>query len=441
MPTYRLSTVIPTSTAAELFRWHARPGAFHRLNPPWDPVEVVERTGSGLEVGVRLTLRARVGPASVQWVSEHTACDEPHGFTDEQQSGPFRSWTHHHRFTDGPEGEAGLTDEIHWEAPLGAVGAAVGGVQGRLERTFAFRHRRTADDLSRHAPYRERPRLRVLITGASGLIGRQLTAFLDAAGHEVVAYRRGQTQDVSGFDAVVHLAGAPISDPRWDDDGKKLILDSRVKTTQTLVEQLLAASEPPRVVVSGSAVGWYGDAGDGVCAEEAPAGDTFLAAVCRAWEAAAQPVAEAGIRLVTLRTGIVLSAAGGFLGSMLPMFRTGMGGPVGSGQQFLPWIHLDDHVALIHEILQNDAFEGPVNATAPQPVRQRRFATTLGRALGRPALAPAPAFAVRAALGRDKADELVLQGQRAVPARAQELGFRWVHPDLLPALRFELGRT
>lgn len=412
------------------------------------------RSGPGLEVGTTLELEARVGPAPVRWRAVHTACSEPSGFTDEQQEGPFSRWVHHHRFLADPEG-AVLEDEIVWAAPLGPIGAALGGVQARLERVFPFRHRRTRDDLARHAPYRDRPRLKVAISGSTGLIGTALTAFLDAGGHEVVPIVRSADRDgivadfvkqkldpadLEGVDVVVHLAGAPIAEEAWSTERRQLIRDSRVLSTATIAQALAAMSTPPPVWITGSAVGYYGAAGAAVCDESAPPGDNFLADVGRQWENAARPAVEAGVRVVTLRTGLVLSAMGGLLGPLLPLFRTGMGGPMGSGEQYMPWIHLDDVLGLIHEAMMDERYVGPVNMTAPEPVTNRAFSKALGRALGRPAVVPAPAAAIKLAMGADRAEELVLTGQRAVPARALELGFEFLHRDLEAALRFELGR-
>ncbi|HHO51305.1 MAG TPA: TIGR01777 family protein [Deltaproteobacteria bacterium] len=454
MPIYHHRSTIADATPEILFAWHERPGAFRRLTPPWDPVRVLDRSGEGLGVGVELQLEVRVGPAPVRWTAVHTRCEPPQGFTDEARSGPFRRWVHHHRFTSAAGG-ALLEDEIEWEAPLGGLGAALGRVERRLERVFDFRHRRTRDDLSRHIRCWDRPRLRVLISGSSGLIGRELTAFLDAGGHEVIPLVRSRDRpgvyasfsegildpaELEGFDAVIHLAGAPIATERWSDARREVIRRSRIDSTALLARTLASLSDPPEVFISGSAVGVYGDSGDAVCTEEASAGDTFLAGVCTEWEAAARPAQEAGIRVVYLRTGLVLSGWGGMLGLMVPLFQAGLGGRLGSGRQQQAWIHLDDHLGLVHEILFDPRYRGPINATAPSPVRQSELAGALGRVLHRPALAPTPAAALRLALGRRKADELVLQGQRAVPAAAEALGFSWLYPELEPALAHALGR-
>lgn len=455
MPTFRLATALPT-TAEALFAWHERPGAFDRLNPPWDPVRVLSRTGRGLEVGVTLSLEARFGPTALRWTTAHTACERPAGFTDEQTSGPFAVWRHQHRFLDQEGGGAVLEDLIDWEPPLGGLGRAVaaGAIGDRIGRAFRFRHRRTRDDLARHAPFRDRPRLKVLVAGASGLVGTALCAFLDAGGHEVVRLGRrgpGPTWDpgagrldsaaLDGVDAVVSLQGAPIAEGAWTDERRAEIRSSRVDGTALLARAMAGRADRPRVWVSGSAVGIYGDGGEAELDESAPAGAGFLAEVGREWEAATAPAEAAGVRVVRLRTGLVLSAAGGLLGALLPVFRAGGGGPVGPGTQHQPWIHLDDLIGAIHHALWDEALTGPLNGVGPAPCPQRDFARTLARVVGRPALVPAPAFAMRAALGRQKADELILAGQRAVPRRLQQAGFRFLFPELEGALRFELGQT
>ena len=237
---------------------------------------------------------------------------------------------------------------------------------------------------------------------------------------------------LEGCDAVVHLAGASIADGRWTPKRKAVIRDSRVDGTRLLCEALAQLSHKPQVLVTGSAVGFYGDAKDREVDEASPVGEGFLADVCQAWERAAQPARDAGIRVVYLRTGLVMDPSGGALSKMVPVFRMGAGGPLGDGRQYMPWITLRDQVRVIQHCIRSD-LEGPVNATAPQPVEQRVFARALGRALRRPAFAPAPRFVIRALLGQ-MGTEALLTGQRAVPRALLDSGFAFLDPELEPAL-------
>jgi hypothetical protein len=277
--------------------------------------------------------------------------------------------------------------------------------------------------------------MRVAVTGASGLIGTRLSSALRARGDEVVgiSLRSGPPSPVAlaGCDAVVHLAGEEVAQ-RWTDKARERIRSSRVEGTRGLVAALAAAEPRPRVLVSASAVGYYGHRGDERLDESAPPGDDFLAQVCVAWEREANAAAGAGVRVVTVRTGVVLSKAGGALAKMLPPFRLGVGGPVAGGRQYVPWIHIDDLVGIYLAAIDNENWSGPVNAEAPEPVTNAEFSKALGRALHRPAIAPVPALAIRLLYG-DMA-EIVTEGQRAIPARALQLGYTFAHPDLDEAL-------
>ncbi|MDL4771224.1 MULTISPECIES: TIGR01777 family oxidoreductase [Thermomonosporaceae] len=295
--------------------------------------------------------------------------------------------------------------------------------------------------------------MKVTLTGSSGLIGTALVRALRADGHEVVRLVRRDpagpdearwdpSGDVDpaaldGADAVVHLAGAGIGDKRWTPEYKRRIRDSRVRGTRTLAAAIAAAGRPPGVLVSGSAVGFYGDTGDRETDEGAPMGGGFLAGLTRDWEAAAAPAAEAGVRVVHPRTGIVLAAGGGMLGKVLPLFRLGLGGRLGDGRQWMSWISLADHVAALRHLIAHDV-AGPVNLTAPEPVTNRDFTRAIGRAVHRPAALAVPGFALRAALG-GFADEGALVSQRIVPRRLVEAGFTFAHPTLGAALAAELG--
>lgn len=289
----------------------------------------------------------------------------------------------------------------------------------------------------------------LLVTGASGLVGRSL-----AARRTLLPLSRRQPAPdapwwdpaagaVHGLDertlgAVVHLAGESVGEGRWTPDKKARIRDSRVQGTRTLVSYLKGRTQRPEVLVSASAVGLYGDRGDEIIRDGAPAGTGFLAEVVEAWEAEVDRAADAGIRVVKLRIGIVLSADGGALAKMLPAFKLGGGGPMGSGRQWFPWVHLDDVVGAIEWALTTPSARGAYNLVAPEPVRQKDFAKALGRSVGRPAIVPAPAFALRLALG-EFADEGLLAGQRCVPDRLQAEGYAFQHAQLDGALAAAVG--
>jgi uncharacterized protein (TIGR01777 family) len=296
--------------------------------------------------------------------------------------------------------------------------------------------------------------MRVTVTGATGLIGSRLVAQLLERGDEVTVLSRdpegtrsllgdvatatwdptgaaAPTSVLAGRDGVVHLAGEPVAQ-RWSDMVKERIWTSREAGTRCLVAGLREAEPRPGVLVSASGVGYYGPRGDERLDESAQAGDDFLAQVVKVWEAEAAAAAKLGLRVVLVRTGVVLDRAGGALAKMLPPFRAGIGGPVAGGRQYMPWIHLDDLVGIYLAALDGDDWSGPVNASAPEPVTNKEFSKALGRALHRPAFAPVPAFALRILYG--EMAEIVTTGQRAVPKRALELGYAFRHPDLDEAL-------
>jgi uncharacterized protein (TIGR01777 family) len=275
------------------------------------------------------------------------------------------------------------------------------------------------------------PCMRVVVAGASGLIGSALMKALRTRGDEALALPRYGTAawSVEGADAVVNLAGASVAGKRWSPAYKKEILDSRVLSTRALVEAIANAQRRPRVLVNASAVGYYGGRGDEVLDESAGPGADFLARVSREWEAEAQ---KAPVRSVQIRTGVVLSRTGGALASMLPPFKAFVGGPVGSGKQWFPWIHLDDEVAGILWCIDHDSLQGPVNFAAPGIVTMKEFARALGRALHRPSWAPVPASALKVLLGEFAA--ALLEGQRAVPRKLLDSGFRFRFPEVDSAL-------
>jgi len=299
--------------------------------------------------------------------------------------------------------------------------------------------------------------MRVLVSGASGLIGGALCARLRTRGdvtlrlvRRAVRARDEITWDpvagaldpaaLAGVDAVVHLAGAGIADRRWTPARKRELVDSRVRSTALLAGRIAAMASPPRVLLSASAIGWYGERGEAWLDESAAPGEGFLADLARAWEGASAPAETAGVRVVHPRIGVVLTPAGGALAKLLPIFRLGLGGRVGNGRQWWSWITLDDLVdALLHALERGDG-RGALNAVSPAPVRNADFARALGRVLRRPAWLPTPAFAVRLALGRELADEALLASQRLKPCVLARTGFMFRDPVLEPALRRLLAR-
>jgi uncharacterized protein len=445
--------------AEEAFAWHERPGALERLTPPWERVTVLERSG-GISDGARTAVFMRLGPVRFRWVAVHRDYEEGRRFVDEQVQGPFSHWIHEHRFEpDGPAATR-YTDRIEFGPPFGTVGAAAARwlARPRAQRLLAYRHATLRDDLAAHARQRARPRLRVAVTGATGLIGSALVPFLTTGGHEVIAVsrRRGlrgalhwdpaagviDHAGLEGMDAVVHLAGETVG-TRWSEHRKRRIRESRVEGTMFLAEALASLRRPPRVLVSASAMGVYGDRGEEVLTEDAlPEGapTDFFVELGRDWEGAADPASAAGIRVVNPRFGLVLTPAGGALGRMLPAFLLGVGGPLGSGRQWVSWISIDDAVGVIHHALFTEELAGPVNAVAPAPVTSRTFAATLGHVLKRPALLPAPAPALKLLFG-EMANTALLSSQRLSPARLLGSGYTFRHPTLEVALRHVLGRS
>jgi uncharacterized protein (TIGR01777 family) len=464
MPTFERATDVDC-TAAGLFAYHAAPGAFERLTPPWDDVEIIEplrRLADG-EVAI---FKVGVGPAKLRWVARHENVRDGHdggvaGFDDVMVRGPASSWRHTHRFEPLPDGRARLRDRITWTAPPGG-GLVVGPM---LERMFRFRHRRTADDLALDATLRALPdgaRRRVVgVTGASGLIGRELTSLLRVLGHEVRPFVRvvdagavstsapgtvswhpasGAIDVVAaaGLDAVVHLAGESIADGRLDHEKQARLRRQRVDHTRALWAALAALARPPAVVIGAAAVGFYGDRGAELLDEHSPVGRGPLSDFCAAWEQAVLAAAKSTTRAVALRIGIVQSPRGGALGRVLPIFKAGLGGPLGDGRAFVPWIGVDDMADIILRAIVDARVVGVVNATAPEPVTQRDYARALGAALGRPAVLPVPRFALQAVLGRDLGEHVV-ESMRVVPRALLELGHRFRHATIGEAFAHLLG--
>lgn len=441
-------------SAARLFDWHMRRGAFERLSPPWASPQILTpfappATGASVELRVPVLLGIHA-----PWVAEYAEVRPGEMFRDVQRRGPFAEFDHTHSFLADGDARSVMEDRIRYALPGGGMGDFFGHsvVAKKLETTFRYRHRVLRADLEVHSKTKES--WRVAITGATGLVGRALVNFLESGGHQVYRLTRRKSQnefeiefdpergaahpsDLEGFDAVVHLAGDPIAKGRWSEAKKRQIRDSRVPFTKRLAETLGALKDPPGVFLSASAVGYYGDRGDRILRESDAPGEGFLPEVSLQWEGATEPAILAGIRVVHLRTGLVLTPAGGALKPMLLPFKLGLGGRLGSGAQWWSFIALDDLLYLIHHAILNPSVRGALNATSPEPLTNAEFTNTLARVLGRPAAFPVPRFALEAALG-PMTGPLLLASARVNPEKATDTGFSFRYPALETALRHAL---
>jgi uncharacterized protein (TIGR01777 family) len=435
----------------EVFDWHSRPGAFNRLSPPWAPLRVVTEATSLKDGRAELAL-----PGGLRWVAAHQpdCYDPPRRFVDAIGSDGLASlparvavrWRHTHEFEDAGDNKTRVIDRVETPVPAAA-----------LRPMFVYRHRQLADDLAAHRLATENGLApsTIAMTGSSGLVGSALTAFLRTGGHRVIALVRGpaETSDerrwdpeapapdlFTGVDAVIHLAGASIAG-RFTDEHRNAIRDSRIDPTRRLAELLAKTTDRPGVLISASAVGYYGyDRGDEALSEDSSRGGGFLADVVADWEDATAAAEQSGVRVVRVRTGIVQSPRGGTLKLMRPLFSAGLGGPLGGGRQWLSWISIDDLVDVYHRAVWDTALSGPVNAVAPQPVRNAEYTRILAHVLHRPAILPVPSIGPRILLGAQGARELACASQNVRPGKLGQAGHRFRQPGLEQALRHLLGR-
>ena len=445
------------SPRPEVFDWFERKGSFRRLMPPWEVAEEV-RADETLEDGAQRIFRFPMGPIKMTWVAEHLGYQPPEKFEDIMKKGPFRSWHHVHRFIE-KDGGTVVHDEVDYKLPMGVLGRIFGSrnVRNRLNRMFRARENRLIRDLERHSDFKHLDRKRILLAGASGLIGKQLAAFLDTGGHEIWRLVRrtpvaGQNEiewdpskgtidnsAIEGFDIVIHLGGAGIGDRRWTKSRMVLIEKSRTESTGLLARTLASLKQKPEVFLVASAIGWYGNRGDEILDEQSEAGTGFLPETCLAWEASADAARQAGIRTIHARTGVVLDASGGALEKMLLPAKMGAGGPIGFGRQWFSWISMDDQIYALHHLVMSPNTEGAYNITSPEPLQQKNFAKALGRVLRRPAFMPTPPFAIWFLYGK-MGVALTTESQRVMPTRLTEEGYRFQHQDAESALRDALGR-
>jgi uncharacterized protein len=446
---------IKTSVEA-LFSWHAREGAISRLTPPWAPLKMIARTGSGIKKGVKVKFRLKVFKIPMIWEAEHIEYEKNRLFKDHQVKGPFSKWIHTHKFESGGTDESIMEDNIEFKLPFGLFSMPFNGFAIKeFKRMFEYRHRVLKYDLEHH--FNRTEKKRILISGASGTIGNALVPFLQTCGHEVIKLVRTKKSlsddelfwdpykgicdfDKAGpVDAVINLNGVDISRGRWTDLQKKKIIDSRTLPTRLLVEKMRNAVHKPEVFISASAIGFYGDREGEVLTETAAPGDCFISDVCEEWENVSVDATASGIRTIQLRIGVVLTPAGGALERMEFPFKSGCGVTLSHGRQYMSWISMDDTISGILHILNNDKIAGPVNLTAPNPVTNKEFSKTLAGVFSKKVFFNIPKFIVSALWG-EMGKETLLASARVKPEKLLNNGFSFQHNNLSKALRDVLGR-
>lgn len=452
---FTYSSVFPCS-ARELHQWHSRPGALERLIPPWEHTRVAERIG-GIDPGGKTVLAMHAGPFPYRWHARHIENIPGVLFRDIQERGPFARWTHTHRFTDTPDG-ARLEDQIDYALPGQALlpKFAAGLIERTLQPIFRYRHATLRDDIILHQRCSAQP-LRVLISGASGVLGSALRPLLTTGGHEVWTLVRRRPDrskfeiywdpehdqlnlaGLPAFDGVIHLAGDNIGEGRWTPEKKKRVIDSRVRGTSLIARAIAGLPVRPKVLLSASAVGFYGNCLDCCMREEDRAGDDFISDVCALWEHSARPAEEAGIRTVFMRIGVVLSPRGGALQRLLATSPIGFFSRFGSGEQYISWIGINDMAGAILHALTCASLTGPVNIAAPQPATNSQLMRTLARVLHRTLLPPIPAGFLKILYGQ-MASEVLLGGCRVATDKLQQSGYTFRHAELEQTVRHLLGK-
>jgi uncharacterized protein (TIGR01777 family) len=436
------------------FRWHERPGALERCVPPWEHIRVVKRSGS-IKPGGVVELIIRPGGVPLKWVSHHVEYEKNVYFKDLQYRGPFKTFIHTHKFYQEKQGSySTLVDDIRYELPGGVLNRPFkGNIHKQLAQSFRYRHHMLKNDLATHSSAPSTP-LTILISGASGVLGQNLCPFFTTGGHRVIRLVRrkpvssdelywnpGENQldllDVDTIDAIINLSGENIGEGRWSKQKKKRIIDSRVNTTRLLVRAARELKTPPKVFLSSSAIGFYGDRGKEKLNEASERGTNFISEVCDIWEQEALKASDF-MRVVPLRIGVVLTPKGGALARLLTPAKFGLGGPLGNGKQIMSWISISDLVYAFHHCLFHDEIHGAINLTSPNPVTNLEFSRKLGRKLKRPAILPVPATIIKLAFGQ-MGREIPLASTLALPEQLLSTGFHFSHPCLDTALNYLIG--
>ncbi|MBF0396805.1 MAG: TIGR01777 family protein [Desulfobacterales bacterium] len=440
----------------EVFKWHSRSGALERLSPPWEPLIIISPP-KGILKGSKALMKIKQGPISIKWAAEHTEYEENNFFKDVQRKGPFASWEHSHYFKPINSSSCLMEDQIEYSFLFNPFGNFFlkKNIENKLERIFRYRHKTISEDLNAHLKSKDK-KMNIVISGAGGVLGSVLIPFLTTGGHFVtkLVRRNPYLNKNEAFwdpysnsinksileesDAVIHLSGENISEGRWTDDKKKLIIDSRVKTTSFICKTIANLNNPPKTLICASAIGYYGDQGNTILDEDSPKGNDFISEVCSKWEQALEPVLRKGIKVIIMRFGVVFTPIGGALNKLILPFKMGIGGKLGEGSQFISWISIDDAIYAIYHALLDSTIEGSVNVVSPFPVTNSELTETLGKILRRPTLMSIPSSVINIIFGQ-MGRELLLSSTRVKPQKLIDKGFVFRYPDLTNALLHLLG--
>lgn len=433
-----------------LFSWHEQNGIIKRLTPCWETVYFLSQTGP-ISLNPEVFLKVKIGPFFIDYIAKHIEYEQNKLFVDIQKKGPFKYYKHSHIFEDMGD-ISKLSDYIEYETPLNFLAKYF--VNRKFERMFRYRHTVTRNDLDFMKNFTVKP-LRIAITGSRGDIGKNLVPILQTHGHTVIRLVRDkevvdeenylwniQTGEIYGenlnFDVVIHLAGMPIGNRRWSDSVKEQIIKSRIDNTKKLAEFISNLKSKPKLFISASAIGYYGEKGDKLLTEDDGPGDEFISYVCKNWEEAAN-ILNTEMRVVNLRIGVVMSYCGGALNRVLSYFNAGLGLIFGSGENFLSWVSMDDVLySILFSIYKSDV-SGAINVVSPNPVKQKDYAKILAGVLKRPQFLKIPEKIVDIIFGQ-MGREILLTSTKVYPKKLTDLGFKFYFPDLKDTIRHTLGK-
>ena len=453
-------SVIPAN-ASEVFSYHGRNQSILRLAPPWEKLDLLNLTEDAESLAT-LDLRIRLGSLKTNWQVQREEFAQKRTVVYSQSKGPFRYWKHTQSFRSLDDDSSSLRDLVQFSLPFaGLTNNRLGNhlVRKRLKRLFLYRHSTAQNDMRHCTRLKAFPKSKVAITGGNGLIGSELSVYLQAQGHDVtILSRSGKSRvwgipvqqwdpraktadwkELDGNDAWIHLAGENLASGRWTTKKLQSMRSSRVESTRFLAEGFKKMAHPPKVFISPSGIGYYGDGADAELSETAEKGNGILANLCEEWEGASAEIEAMGIRRVVLRIGIVLTPKGGALAKLLPIYKAGLGGRQGKGTQYWSWISMDDLLRIFHTALSDPDFEGVYNAVSPTPLQNRDFSSALAEKVKRPGFCAAPSGVLSLLLGK-MAYETLLASQRVHPQRLETCGFEFDFPTLDLALSHIFGR-